>query len=194
MNYGGSRKTISSAYGNVSGSRKQIYPYSKTTTYTYRWKRYKYETGIEYQITGPHSDGDRANAYPGIYFGSGYEVTKDTTNGTITVSLTGVTQEYTEPSYALYEGIGVAGFAKFYTKTYTPTKANPKSALVYIGWITMYTGNGGTYIADYFYRVVCSSLDGQTKVFDRYVTSTNRNAYPDAGDSGSYYYEFYDQY
>ena len=31
---------------------------------------------------------------------------------------------------------------------------------------------------------------GGSKVFDQYVTSTNRNAYPDAGDSGSYYYEY----
>ena len=31
---------------------------------------------------------------------------------------------------------------------------------------------------------------GGSKVFDQYVTSTNRNAYPDAAQSGSYYYEY----
>ena len=36
MNYGGSRKTISSAYCNKGGSRKQFYPYATSTVYTYR--------------------------------------------------------------------------------------------------------------------------------------------------------------
>ena len=31
---------------------------------------------------------------------------------------------------------------------------------------------------------------GGSKVFDQYVTSTNRNAYPDAAQSASYYYEY----
>ena len=35
-NYGGSRKTTSSAYANIGGTRKQIYPYSASTVYQYR--------------------------------------------------------------------------------------------------------------------------------------------------------------
>ena len=33
MNSGGTRKSISSAYANISGTRKQIFPYSATTIY-----------------------------------------------------------------------------------------------------------------------------------------------------------------
>ena len=201
-NIGGSRKTTYSAFANISGTRKQIYPTDTTITYTYRWKRYKYETGIQYDITGPHQDGDSENSSGAgtAKFGSNYTVSSNASAGTITVSLTGI-KEYErtingfygfEPAYALYTGVNNAAFAVKSSYTFTPTKANPNSALVYIGWVT--SCNRSTFTAEYYYRVICTSLDGQTKVFDKYVTSTNRNAYPDAGDSGSYYYEFYDQY
>lgn len=54
MNSGGRRKTISKVYANKGGSRKQIFPYSESTTYTYTW--YKYELESTYNPGGPYID------------------------------------------------------------------------------------------------------------------------------------------
>ena len=85
MNYGGSRKTISSAYGNISGSRKQIFPYNATTTYSYR--RYSVSSWIQYSYDLSYDDTSYSVLVSGFPYKSCYNsLSFDSSGGGFTLS------------------------------------------------------------------------------------------------------------
>ena len=185
FNSGGSRKTTSSAYANIGGTRKQIYPYNAETIYTYKWRRYSTTTSIA-------TEEGQTLVIPESYIGYCYAVLYDSlpsynARGFILDS------SYTRFQNLIYNGtIGASGGSYFAFATNAETDQLMAGESVYVDTAYYISGrgviNGGTLQLDRFvtkYTLTLTKSGSYTT-----VTSTYRYQYPDDGISGSYYYEY----
>ena len=190
MNYGGSRKTISSAYGNVSGSRKQIYPYSATTTYT--WNKYSVKTNTTSgEITATIRSGNTANFGYCIYEGQTFRY------GSNSSIIAGTNTYITFPNSITitssnYDQISDLAWCSFWT-TYDEHPTPP--AHCWYNNVKDYAGYNSSGIYQLYPNHTVTARAGSVS-YSRgstsygTVTSTDRNTYPDNGKSGSYWYIF----
>ena len=204
-NYGGSRKTISSAFGNIGGSRKQIFPYSYTTVYTYHWDIYTVTTSTAWTLGACDETYTSSNPFEivasYIYIGSSYRIDED---GEYHLD-GGSYREIREQDVANGEDCTIYAGEWFYFHFAKITDINNA------GNISLGSGdrfcyavtNVHLYIGEASYNPI--GFDGQIKIYKSgatqgtikekgsyysYTSSTNRNAYPDNGISGSYWYVY----
>ena len=199
MNSGGSRKTISSAYGNVGGSRKQIYPYSATTSTTYYyWDRHelsvsgsltKTSNGLGRVVVG----GSEGSYY--VLIGYGSSCISADGNGTYMTW---------EDSKQLYYVSDVCGWGKYFAIVSSVPSTNKIYAKnTFDG--NLYTCNHNMYwrTLDQKLCVCCSDTSDTTCVlvvkytatyskgtYIDEVSSTNATKYPSNNYSGSYWYVY----
>ena len=192
LNYGGSRKTISSAYGNIGGSRKQIFPYNATTTYTYTWKKYNATlTDTETNV--------RAISLKDLgYFNNGVGVYANATKWEAT-SRGYYIDSYGKYTHTNYLSLGY-DYDYFILSNSDPT-GTYQSKIYYTGGSLDCEGvwnDSGDEIIDYRLVRYSSAYEGIDILEYGYtmgsyvgtVTSTNSNAYPEDGVSGSYWYVY----
>lgn len=191
-NVNGSRKTISAEYANIDGVSKQIFPYNATITYT--WNRYNIVT----TSSGPELYNSGSNAFLltsadvspcGLYcmqnasFTPYYNSSSGQYRLTITSASAATIKSGFKPSeYFYHDGspsINTAQGSESYV-------AKAKSAY--------YASTDPDYqlcidVSLYKYRAG-STVSSQGSTSYGTVTSSSRNAYPDNGVSGSYWYVF----
>ena len=204
MNSGGSRKTISSAYANISGTRKQIHPYSTTTVYTYTWYRYSYTyqdtttQGINTTLTehkGEYLHLKQSDSCPWTSTSSGYKIMWE--------------DDYREYAFAIISNSGTCVASPYVGGNGSPawgvflssSEANQmqKSSSYYCYKPTIFYGSGGLCVKNSYTTTITGVSSGVYYTYSKgyvkgstytTVTSNNRNAYPDNGASGSYWYEY----
>ena len=194
MNNGGSRKTISSAYGNVSGTRKQIYPYSSSTVYTYTWEKYSVNSSKEvifnsegtsgYTI-GQYSD-ENMLCYNPFYYGTdieysgGYYTLVDYESGYGTVN----GREYiTYPSGLAYSIVDYT--ENTYGQMYLGPVYRISSSSSFEIWAGDYSDLDNYYT---IYSLEYGTVYSCGSTYYGTVTSTSSSTYPKNGKSGSYWY------
>ena len=176
MNSGGSQKTISSAFANISGSQKQIFPP------IYTWERYNTK---KYLISGGVDNGSTSSWHYPVSWAEECEVYEVYNFTIVTGSPYGIRMD----SYSFY-GYLSGGVPSGYWIDSTP------DALASWIWYGDYVSREPDSLGNDGYMLYSTAygINGNyKKVKDTYqdmVTSTNRNAYPDDGISGSYYYVF----
>ena len=208
MNSGGSRKTTSSAYGNIGGSRKQIYPAS--ITYTYKWNRYYIASsggGVELYTYSSNTT-LHVNDPRGIQYSSSYVLE----NASFEPYDSGLPAGHINR----WRFTITSATSKTISLGYTPSGywyvSNMSSG--YIGYQghepIVYTSNGSFYdvsdtegtaeynevyaidVATYHYREK-AAIESAGSYIDQ-VSSTTRNAYPDNGSDGTYWYIYQGAY
>ena len=196
MNNGGSRKTISSAYGNVSGTRKQIYPYSATTSTTYYyWDRYELVT------TGSVSTTSTGSYYIPISNGSfsllyAYNLSCVGKDGTgLYLDYDDYGSECTWGDYfAIIEGEPDSSSGRIYAKDTYDGKIYYAQHNTRIGYID--GGNravrcNGSDTSDTCIYTVSYTITSYSKgTYIDEVSSTNATKYPSNNYSGSYWYVY----
>ena len=170
MNSGGSRKTTSSAYANIGGSRKQIFPLLQETIYT--WNRY-YKTSSSYETSSSVAQ------HGASFYDTEYVIDR------IQYYISGTSFIITSANNAGLVPLGGNG----YWITNSSESIPSSTGYLYRGggfvwhYDNVYTNNSTLYV----YTITTSYKKGS---YINQVTSTNRNAYPDNNYSGSYWYEF----
>ena len=179
MNSGGTRKSISSAYANISGTQKQIFPLLQESIYV--WNKYNVvssssSTGSPYvSVYSSNSNvynGEGAN----IFYADGYQI--ELYNGSYMFYFNDFSHAGTTPDMAILpDGYWIYSSSEYQSRIYSGgtwdyTNSCVTGATIY----TISTRTTTTYSKG-------STLYGQ-------VTSTNRYAYPDNSYSGSYWYVY----
>ena len=165
MNNGGSRKTISSAYANIGGSRKQIHPYSTSTIYyvypinNWTYKTMNTEVQRDWGNDGTIYSSFSFNSSTGKFTlsGTGY---RDLGNGSITGyyldsgnSTASTIMYYTNKNYGIDSyGNDKTVFTKVYYR-YPVSHSSSYSSTTTTYYGNLYDGrttiNGYTYYYDY---------------------------------------------
>ena len=195
MNSGGSRKTISSAYTNISGSQKQIFPYSTTTIYTWNYYTIKTTTSGYTASYRTYDSGSINIPYNTCYRTTDTEPSINDSDGTF--SFTGVSQKglishdvnFPHHYVGFKYGIDYADFISDsqlngygYTNYYYCDSGN-----------TLYIELEDNYIYAYNNKLVREyyTTANTTQSVGSYVgqvTSTSYYDYPYDGISGNYWY------
>ena len=185
INSGGSRKTTSSAYANISGTRKQIFPLSTSLVYT--WNKYN----IVYTQAVITEELRASNGNWLVYDGDTFY----TSDSLWEYGLYSPTAIYIPDHY----NFSMSQFKKYWSMTDTSDDG-------YMGWIG-FVARGGEYVNSVWaswapggymgeirnaYMITGYTPASYSKGSTNYgtVTSTNRYAYPDNNYSGSYWYVF----
>lgn len=213
MNSGGSRKTISSAYGNVSGTRKQIYPYNATTTYT--WNRYNlkstyrlwfendYESDVDQELFRDEYMNENSVQYGSTFYYSTTGYTYNSSNCTLTLT---DYKSCSRPAYNqsafrnrtvwFFDAVPLSTtstewtMGKLYTADLKAAGKFNQEAGIGMRIFKVSTGNDW-YMATVIQRDIAHAekTDGKGTA-NGTVTSNSRNSYPDNGISGNYWYVF----
>ena len=199
MNSGGSRKTIASAYGNISGSRKQIFPYSATSTYT--WNKYSIST----------SSSINTEQIPYILFMTEriVKTTYDTNSIKNQFTSSGIYIEKSAMDDYCYQerGFELSRSDVFVVMTASQFSTYQSSSGIYMD--VYYNGYSNLHVIfDTQYVVCCATTTSLSQAMNDYgyiykrtptttttkgeligtVTSSSSSAYPSNGVSGNYWY------
>ena len=194
-NIGGSRKTISSAYGNINGSRKKIYP-----EVTYYWNVYTYNPGgLSFTATKVYSAVNDISYDVFLMNRTWYYCY----NGDCTIYNNGTPDCYVHMHNFTEVHIGdMRDFGLTYGHCYvSPLLSSPGGNIYAKNYLSsagqkVYFMMGIDYSSsgDNFYNTgggyFTSTQTSAGWVYSHQVSSTNRNAYPDNGESGSYKYSY----
>ena len=188
MNSGGTRKSISSAYANISGTRKQIFPYSATTIYT--WNKYNVNESISlgsgYSGYSVSLDWGGPDAESAIFYGSSY---------TISGSEFYISGE-SEIDLSTYNASAVKGLKNTLSNKYWQYRHNYSDG-VYRGTllygctnVSCSSGNPASFTCSKYYTSDSVTITTSRGSYIGQVTSSNKSTYPTDGVSGSYWYVF----
>ena len=211
FNSGGTRKSISSAYANVGGSRKQIYP--TNIIYEYQWRReYFY---IDYQIEEEEGTSSVDLEPPeGLsYFGDTVFYYADNYTSSVirprtirielidydTISIYSSFYRINSGKYLFTKHVDIPDFGSntYYISSYYIDIEFDSTGLYKSGLTQASSTSMDQCQSDKIQSFDCSFYNikiSSNRYGDyEYVTSTNRNEYPDDGVQSDYYYTYIGQ-